>query len=177
VPAPTVIMDLRVSGLDEAIKAARSVTPAFTTAVINDGLRSMGRLIVPSKGTGPLAQNTPKNTGKLAKSTFFEVKQLGFNQILLVKQPARTPPEYGSNFYGGFVRSGTKKHTIRPRLKSVLRFEIGDSVIFASSVEHPGTKPNKYHIRTLNTLRPQLQAIINRMISRLTEKFRTVRGR
>jgi len=175
--AQTFSMDFRVSGLDEAIRAARSVTPAFTTAVLNDGLRSMGRLIVPAKGSGPLAQATPRKTGKLARSTFFEVMQLGFNQILVVKQPARTPQEYGSKFYGGFVRGGTKKHTIRPRLKSVLRFEIGNNVFFASQVEHPGTKPNKYHIRTLNTLQPQIQAIINRMISRLTEKFRTVRGR
>jgi len=71
---------------------------------------------------------------------------------------------------------GLKKHIIRPRLKSVLRFEIGDTVVFASEVNHPGTKPNKYHLRTLNILRPQLQAIVTRMIARLTEKFKSVRG-
>lgn len=175
-PAPSFEMDLRTNGLDEAIRASLSITPSFTGAVINDGLRSIGRLIVPAKGTGPLANATPRKTGKLARSTFFEVLKLGFGQTLLVKQPAKTPPEYGSEFYGGFIRTGTKKHIIRPRLKSVLRFEIGQEVFFASEVQHPGTKPNKYHIRTLNTLRPQIQGIIARMTNRLTEKFKQVRG-
>ena len=173
---PSVNMQLNVTGLDAAIRAAKSVTPGFTTAVLNDGLRQMGRAFVPSKGSGPLAQATPKVSGKLSRSTFFEIKQLGFIQQLVVKQPARTAPEYGSKFYGGFVRGGTKKHIIRPRLKSVLRFEIGGTAVFASEVNHPGTKPNKYHLRTLNILRPQLQAIVTRMISRLTEKFKLVKG-
>jgi len=173
---PSVNMQLNVTGLDAAIRAAKSVTPGFTTAVLNDGLRQMGRVIVPSKGSGPLAQATPKVSDKLSRSTFFEIQQLGFIQQLVVKQSARTAPEYGSKFYGGFVRGGTKKHIIKPRLKSVLRFQIGDTIIFASGVKHPGNKPNRYHLRVLNNVKPQTQAIIRRMVSRLTEKFKLVKG-
>ena len=172
---PIFDMNMRVSGLEQAIRVTAAITPSFTGAVINDGLRSVGRLMVPSKGSGPLASATPRNTGKLARSTFFDVLRLGGSQVLRIMQPARTSPEYGSKFYGGFVRTGTKKHTIRPRLKSVLRWQIGNNVFFATSVEHPGTKPNPYHIRTFNLLKSPIQAIINRMTNRLTEKYRTVR--
>lgn len=66
-------MTVRTSGLDEAIRATQTITPSFTGAVLNDGLRSIGRLFVPAKGSGPLATATPRVSGKLARSTFFEV--------------------------------------------------------------------------------------------------------
>ena len=53
---PQFEMNIRTQGLDEAIRVSKSINPAFTGAVLNDGLRSIGRLFVPSKGTGPLAQ-------------------------------------------------------------------------------------------------------------------------
>ena len=169
-------MTIRTSGLKEAIRATQAVSPSFTGAVLNDGLRNIGRLFVPAKGSGPLAQATPRVSGKLSRSTFFEVLQLGSSQVLFIKQPAKTTPEYGSKFYGGFVRTGTKAHIIRPRLKQVLRFEIGGDVFFASEVNHPGTKPNPYHIRTAQALNPQVRGIVARMVNRLTEKFNQVRG-
>lgn len=39
---------------------------------------------------------------------------------------------------------GTKPHLITPNRAQVLRFVRGSTVVFAHSVMHPGTKPNRY---------------------------------
>ena len=134
---------------------------------LNDGLRDIGRLLVPAKGTGPLADATPKRTGKLARSTFFRI--IGAEiQELIVLQPARTPEEYGAEFYGWFVREGTGPHEIRPRIAKALHFFMGDEEIFATRVNHPGTQANPYHKRVLESLMPQIQQIVRRIGMRVT---------
>lgn len=48
---------------------------------------------------------------------------------------------------------GTKAHEIRPKREGgVLRFEIGNEVVFATVVHHPGTKPNRYLTDPLETV-------------------------
>lgn len=134
---------------------------------LNEGLRKIGSLIVPAKGTGPLADETPKRTGKLARSTFYRIS--GKNQQeLVVLQPARTPELYGAHFYGWFVREGTEPHEIRPVNAKALHFFMGDEEVFATKVNHPGTLPNPYHKRTLTKLMPHIQQIVNRMGERIT---------
>ena len=176
---PQFSIQVDTQGLQEAIRATQKLKGPFTGIVINDGLREIGRTFVPSKGTGPLANATPKDkTKRLSRSTFFELltsRLAGFGikeQALVIKQPARTAPEYGSEDYGKFVRGGTKAHEIRARLKQVLRFEIGGTVFFATKVNHPGNKPNTYHIRTAQNLRLQVQSIVNRMTKRLVDQYR-----
>jgi hypothetical protein len=169
---------IEVTGLQEAIDASRRLSSSnFMDVVMNDGLREIGRTLVPSKGVGPMANETPQKTGKLARSTFFEIigtSLAGFGireQALVIKQPAQTPSEYGANFYGGFVRGGTKPHVIRARLKKVLRWESAGGVFFADHVNHPGTEPNPYHLRVLSQYRGTIQAIINRMTQRIISQF------
>ncbi len=139
---------------------------------LNDGLRKLGRLFVPTKGTGPLANETPKRTGKLARSTFFQIIGGTLDQTLMVMQPAQTPPEYDSKFYGWFVREGTQAHPIRPRYKKALAWgkEIapGKREFVRRSVQHPGTKPNPYHQRVLDMLTPQIQEIVNEIGQQVT---------
>jgi len=132
---------------------------------LNDGMRALGRLFVPAKGTGPLANATPKVTGKLARSTFFQIIGGPKEQILKILQPARTPD---GEFYGEFVRDGTRPHDIRPKNAKALRFMIGSNVIFAMVVKHPGNRPNPYHKRTLAALRPRVGQIVKRMATNIT---------
>jgi len=61
-----------------------------TLISLNDGLRMIARLFVPAKGTGPLVAETPKVTGKLRRSTFFEIAGSTDRQILRILQPARS---------------------------------------------------------------------------------------
>jgi len=44
---------------------------------------------------------------------------------------------------------GTRPHVIRPVRKKALRFVSGGAVVFATSVNHPGTRPNPYLVSAL----------------------------
>jgi hypothetical protein len=51
----------------------------------------------------------------------------------------------GSNLdYALLHHQGTKPHVIRPDRAKVLRFVRGSTIIYATSVMHPGTKANRY---------------------------------
>ena len=153
--------------IEELKELTDRVQSADTVAKIslNDGLRELARLFVPSKGTGPLALATPKVTRKLARSTFFQITGAPENQVLTILQPARTPD---GEFYGEFVREGTQPHVIVPKQANALRFLIGGQTIFAMKVNHPGNKPNPYHKRVLAQLTPRIQLVVKRMATKIT---------
>jgi len=155
-----------VKGLAE-LEAKMSQFDTVTKISLNDGLRAIGRLIVPAKGTGPLADATPRRTGRLALSTFFTISGgTGSDyQELAIFQPART--ETGV-FYGQFVREGTRPHEIKPVRAKVLRFEAADgTIVFTMHVHHPGTKPNPYHEHVLGALSSSIQQIVDDMGARV----------
>jgi len=134
--------------------------------LMNEGMRDIGRLFVPAKGTGAMAMETPVRTGKLRRSTFFEIRGSPPYQELRISQPAMTPEGV---FYGHFVREGTMPHDIFPKKAKALRFEIGGKVIFAAHVKHPGTKPNPYHMRVWDRLKPAVQNVIDRMGQKMSQ--------
>lgn len=49
----------------------------------------------------------------------------------------------------GFVLNGTKAHPIFPSRKKVLRFTVGGKVVYAKRVDHPGTKPNNFLMKSM----------------------------
>jgi hypothetical protein len=46
--------------------------------------------------------------------------------------------------YALIHHEGTKKHLIKPKKKSYLKFRQGAVYVFRRQVLHPGTKPNRY---------------------------------
>ncbi len=46
--------------------------------------------------------------------------------------------------YARFVESGTRPHPIYPRNAQFLRFKVGDRIVLARKVNHPGTKPGLF---------------------------------
>lgn len=152
-------------GLKELQDKLNRAPEAVVRVALNEGLRKIGRLIVPAKGTGPLANETPKRKGKLARSSHFRIAGDPKNQRLEVLQPAQT--EDGA-FYGWFVREGTKPHDIRPVKAKALRFWIEGDIVFATLVHHPGALANPYHERVLARLRGNIQQIVNDMGRRVT---------
>lgn len=134
---------------------------------MNDGMRKLGRLFVPAKGTGPLARETPRGqTGKLGRSTFFEITGAPERQVLTILQPARS---LAGAFYGHWVREGAEPHDIRPVKAKVLRwFSPAGVPIFAMLVHHPGNKPNPYHRRVLQRLSPDIRRIVKEMGEKVT---------
>jgi hypothetical protein len=52
-----------------------------------------------------------------------------------------------------FVAHGTPPHVIRPRRARALRFTASGRVVFATRVNHPGTRPNPFLLRALEAAR------------------------
>jgi len=119
---------------------------------LNKALRKIGKHLVPA-----LKNNTPRRVGTLANSTRFQIIGSPADQKLEIRQSAKTP---GGDFYGAFVRQGTRPHEIRPVKAKALAFQIGNRTIFAKRVYHPGTKPNPYHIDTMNEEHGEIQRIV-----------------
>lgn len=163
-------IEFEFQGLKELQKKLERVPDSVLRIALNDSLRELGRLIVRGKGAGPLADATPKSKGKLARSTYFRILGGDRSQRLEVLQPAMT--EDGV-FYGVFVRERTEPHEIRPRRAQVLRFVIDGEVVFAAKVNHPGSPANPYHERTLNSLRGQIQEVVNKIGRKVTAYLAT----
>jgi hypothetical protein len=88
---------------------------------------------------GHLAIEAPKKTGAGA-SSFFAKRDIGFEDFTI---EFRT-----SLLYMGFMKVGTKPHTIEAVNASALHFFASDGTeVFTQHVDHPGTKPNPYPTR------------------------------
>jgi len=128
---------------------------------LNEGLRKLGKLIVPATGTGPLADATPKVTGKLARSTVFQIIGGAMNQALEIRQAARSALGV---YYGYIVREG--RGPIVAKEAKALHFFIGGQEFFRKSVGPAA--PNPYHRRVMSRLMPQIQTIVNGMGEKIT---------
>lgn len=129
--------------------------------ILNDGLRKIGRVLVPAKGTGPLASATPVRSGKLARSTHFIIDYEGLGkQKLVVLQPARS--EEGE-IYGEWVREG--RGPVRAIRAKALHFFIDGQEFFRKSVGP--SKPNPYHKRVLAEVMPK----VNQVVKEIGERF------
>lgn len=120
---------------------------------LNRSLRKIGGVMVPA-----LKGNTPVRTGKLRASTRFQIKGTAEDQVLEIRQGARTAEGV---FYRPFVTAGTRPHDIVPRTKKALKFNVGGRTVFAKRVRHPGTKANPYHKRTVREQMPAMRKILN----------------
>ena len=78
----------------------------------------------------------PKRTNKLSESIVKRMYETpgGLDVVIAAQQP-----------YALYVHEGTKPHTILPKKAGgVLHFMIDGQDVFARSVNHPGTKANKF---------------------------------
>ena len=58
--------------------------------------------------------------------------------------------------YATFVENGTGPHRIEPRNARVLHWTSGGSSAFAHGVNHPGTRPNPFARKAIESLMPLL---------------------
>ena len=142
-----------LSALNKRVNEAGDTIARIT---LNEGLRKLGRLIVPATGTGPLANATPKVSHKLARSTVFQIIGGGMRQALEIRQAAKSPEGV---YYGYIVREG--RGAIKAINAQFLHFFIGDQEFFRKSVGP--ALPNPYHRRVLQMLMPQIQRVVNEM--------------
>lgn len=94
-------------------------------------------------------QRSPVDTGNLRNSITI--------QPLRVVGSAISGGVSADANYAMFVHDGTKPHVIRPKKAGgVLRFTVGGSVVFARSVNHPGTKARPFLMNALESEAPKL---------------------
>lgn len=134
--------------------------PTITRITLNEGLRKIGRLFVPSTGTGPLANATPKVTGWLARTTVFQIIGGAMNQVLEIRQAAKSPEGV---YYGYIVREG--RGPVEAKNVEYLHFFIGGKEFFRKRVGPAA--PNPYHRRVLAQLMPQVQVIMRQMAEKI----------
>jgi hypothetical protein len=112
----------------------------------------------------------------LQKATEREAPGSIGESITVVTEPAlhgvRMWAESRDKPYVRYVVEGTRAHEIRPRVAKALRFVYQGRVVFARSVQHPGTQPNPFFARALEKarlpLRRNYQATNRRILLRLT---------
>lgn len=46
--------------------------------------------------------------------------------------------------YAYMHHEGTRRHVIRPHLRTRLKFKVRGRIVYATAVVHPGTRPNPY---------------------------------
>lgn len=73
--------------------------------------------------------------------------------------------------YVHFVIDGTQPHTITPKNGEWLVFNVGGDWVFARSVEHPGTAPNPFTERALDSTLAERQALITRAGGRIVARY------
>lgn len=73
----------------------------------------------------------PVRTGRMRQSI----------EIKVMNEGVRIGP---TTDYAAYVEYGTKPHEIRPKNKKALRFRMGNTLVFAKKVNHPGTKAQPF---------------------------------
>ena len=83
-----------------------------------------------------------------------------------IKNADKSLGKYGGTIKDlwGWINKGTKAHTIVPRFSTILRFAIGNSIIYARSVRHPGTVGKKHDERINERLKSAFLAAVDRGI-------------
>lgn len=105
-----------------------------------------------------------------ASGRFFKVRSGRLRQGLT--QEVRTLPDgyegiVGTNpFYAKYLEFGTGPHDIVPRFKKALRFKIGNRVIFAKRVHHPGMAPRPFLRTALDESRPDIDRFFDEEIAK-----------
>lgn len=143
---------ISVTGLDPKVRKFSQANALFQTE-LNQLLRRIGKILVPA-----VKRETPIGaTGRLRKSTVFQIVGGPKNQVLELRQSARS-----KNFpYHLAVRKGTKPHFPPPEAlipwvkkkwgipNTPAYLARGAAFVLARSIAKKGTKANPYDDRAI----------------------------
>ena len=105
---------------------------AGVNAILQTRLRQIIRLVAADARV-----NAPVDTGRMAQA-IKEDPIVSLGPFRVIGGVTSHAP------YSAFVHMGTRPHVIRPRNAAALRFTSGGRTVFASSVNHPGTRPRPF---------------------------------
>lgn len=122
--------EITIDHLDE-LREAFKQAPKEVDRFLQKATKDAGKLILQTE-----KNEVPIKTGQLRRSIVMDYAPISVSIYPTVNYAI------GLNF-------GTKPHTILPRAKKVLRFKSGGGWVFATRVNHPGTKANPFVERTV----------------------------
>lgn len=148
VPLP-IVSDIDLSPL------RRLADPHLVGEGVREGMKDLGPLIVPA-----MRQEMTHPDGPGARSLSPRVREGGGSVEVQV----------WGNAYLRFNLVDTRPHKIVARNARALRFQIADgSILFRRSVNHPGTKANRWDLRAWAAVRPEaVRMLASALIRRLT---------
>lgn len=152
-------MPIEVKGLDRLIYKFNQFKFA--------GPRSAKRFLrmVGDEAIFLLELNSPKDTGEFSKSWGVVAQGDDFIDI-----GTSNPELYG------YITQGTSPHIIRPVRANVLHFKIGGQEIFTTTVNHPGTKPNRLLIDVGKQINKIIMQTLEQALSENHEFFARLPG-
>ena len=111
------------------------LTEALNRASKESGVTTQQVLIQASNQIlAEMEAKVPVKTGNLRTSLGVKVES---SRVIIGPDERQAP-------YGGYVEFGTGPHVIRPKTKKVLSFVVNGKRVFATKVNHPGTKAQPY---------------------------------
>ena len=127
-------VEVKVEGLEKAYEMAKAF-PVEVDKTIDATMREAA-----TKGYAWMYPITPVKTGELRASLFS-------------RQTSPYQMEIGATApHAIFVHQGTRPHEILPVRAKALRFMIGNRVVFAKRVWHPGTRAQPFVKKTVDRL-------------------------
>jgi len=114
-----------ITRLTEALNRASKESGVTTQQVL---IQSANQILA------EMEAKVPVKTGNLRTSLGVKVES---SRVIIGPDERQAP-------YGGYVEFGTGPHVIRPKSKKVLSFVVNGKRVFATKVNHPGTKAQPY---------------------------------
>jgi len=114
-----------ITRLTEALNRAAKESGVTTQQVL---IQSANQILA------EMEAKVPVKTGNLRTSLGVKVES---SRVIIGPDERQAP-------YGGYVEFGTGPHVIRPKSKKVLSFVVNGKRVFATKVNHPGTKAQPY---------------------------------
>lgn len=102
-------------------------------------------------------KTAPKRTGFLAAS-------IGYRVLRGSAEVAATAP------YASYVEYGTKPHMIYPKRVKVLIFRVGGKTIFSKRVQHPGSSPQPFMRRAVESFEPNLRGVLATLLEEVFKR-------
>jgi hypothetical protein len=120
--------------------------PRAMDHLLNDPYGPVGRYLF-ARGRAIMAgakNQVGVKTGRLKASIHMRQERAPFGQQIRIGSPLS---------YALMHHEGTRPHIITPDRAEVLRFSSRGRIVYARSVRHPGTKPNKFLTNNLYLIR------------------------
>lgn len=143
--------EIKIINLPELQKALQNY-PSIATPILQNAIVATQAIIAKMRSTRGIV---PVKSGYLVQDWGVDIGNL------MAKY-------YPKARYAGFVEFGTRPHEIRPVTKKVLANR-KTGQIFGKLVHHPGTRPNPFMERIIDSAKPEIDNLFKTALEKITQ--------